>query len=156
MSVTPKRNSVRPEPCRHGDRREIHQVHEVGVGAEAGIELHGVGKHLRNLEGGTSGRQEQEVNFRPFLAPPRGSHRQARRRHGTPGARFCFEMKDESTSEANSAFARCLKRKRLRPVTAYFVVTASRCGIVGCKAWDQTTSRRLGEIHLTPRRTYYS
>jgi hypothetical protein len=66
MSVTPKRNSVRPEPCRHGDRREIHQVHEVGVGAEAGIELHGVGKHLRNLEGGTSGRQEQEVNFRPF------------------------------------------------------------------------------------------
>ena len=57
----------------HGDGREIHEVHEIRVRAEAAVERDGIGFDLGDAEVRAGGGQQQHIGACPDALAPRGS-----------------------------------------------------------------------------------
>src|SRR5215813_10172614 len=60
-----ERQPVALEPRRHGDRREVEQVHEVGVVAEVRVQLHRLGFELVDALDRARRRRDEDVDLVP-------------------------------------------------------------------------------------------
>ena len=62
-----KGQAVGAEASRNRERRQIHEIDEVGVDAEVRVEAHGIGQHLLDAVDGRRGRQQEHVHLGPFV-----------------------------------------------------------------------------------------
>ena len=92
-------NSVGAEPGRHGQRRKIHQVDEIGVDAEPGVERDGIGEHLGDGVGRGRRSAAAAVDLRPFS--PRGADQLGKLVEGlkVSAALFCLRAEDDAAHD---------------------------------------------------------
>ena len=116
-----ERQSVALEARRHRDRREVEQVHEVGVVAEVAVELHRVGLDLGDAVDGARGRRH--AGGRCLSTPPRsrgaapagGSTRRRRRSRVARGAADDGCASPDAAPRARARRTRGSRRSARRP-----------------------------------------